>query len=314
MQQKVNTDAPIGTPLTIGSVIFNNIEHPEDLAFPLEQKVATNELLGGNRVVQTLGVQPQDVSWRGKLFDQHAKVRVDALNDMLTKGDPVTLAYLHYAMLVVVSKFTPTWHNEWFAEYDITVTVVNDRAGQFTKPNVPSIDTVISQLGQQAQTNFAKLNALTPASSAESAVKPPSLNTDTIMAQLQTMGAYNTASSATIASIQSLIASDLTTLTTYNAGVKKTMNNGVYSPNVLTAYSAGNDLQNSLQMLATNLSNGQNPITAQVMGGTLYRLAAKYYGDPSLFTVIKTANNLTSSVLPNGVVTTLTIPPSPTAA
>ncbi len=60
------------------------------------------------------------------------------------------------------------------------------------------------------------------------------------------------------------------------------------------------------------ISQGANGQIITVNGGNLFVLAAKYYSDPTLWTVIAQANGLTDPELPLGVPMTLVIPQSGT--
>jgi len=60
------------------------------------------------------------------------------------------------------------------------------------------------------------------------------------------------------------------------------------------------------------ISTGANGTIVTVNGGSLFTLAAKYYGDATLWTTIARANGLTDPELPNNMPLSLVIPQTTT--
>jgi nucleoid-associated protein YgaU len=72
----------------------------------------------------------------------------------------------------------------------------------------------------------------------------------------------------------------------------------------------GTKIQNGLNVIGQNLSNSQAPVSVQVTNGSLFSLASQYYGDPSQYQTIASANGL-SSFQTGPTLQNIIIPPIP---
>lgn len=305
---------PQGPALTIGGLAFLNNEHPEKLAFPLEERQAVHELIGGGRQVQDLGPQPSQVTWSGCFWDAQAAQKVQTLKRMQVAGQAVPLSWYNDQYSVLIAKFTPTWIHEYRCEYELTVTVVADLSGTFTQGTAVSIDSQTlsmystSQIVSQAISGSAAIGVtpLDPSVYSNISVLGTQLNNATPLAQASPSAISQIMS--TINSIQQYLGPYLTTVQNVMATYGSTI-----PPALQNLYYNAQKLNNLLQLIGANAQIGQAPNIVQTGGGvTLYHLASQFYGDPTLATTIKQMNGLKSMQLPGGVTQTLKLPPAQT--
>lgn len=72
--------------------------------------------------------------------------------------------------------------------------------------------------------------------------------------------------------------------------------------------------QNTLQLLVANISGSQSAKNTTRIGGTLYEVAAQYYGDPTQAFALMEFDGFITPQLPNSVDSTINLPPGITAA
>lgn len=306
---------PQSPALTIGGLALLNNEHPDKLAFGLEQRQAIHELIGGGRQVQDLGPQPSDITWPGTFWDEQAAGKVQTLKRMQAAGNAVTLSWYNDSYSVLIKKFTPTWRHESRCDYELTVTVVADLSGTYTQGTAVSLDSQTLAMYSNAQlvsqaisgtTNPVGVTALDPSVYSNVSVLGTQLNNATPLAQASPSTISQI--TATINSMQQSVGPYLESL----QGVMATYSTAIPS-SLQSLYYNAQKLNNLLQLIMDNATVGQAPNIQQTGGGvTLFHLASQYYGDPTLATVIKQANGFKSMLLPGGVIQTLKLPPAQT--
>ena len=287
-----------GTPLSIGSVTFANIEHPEELPISFKQTTVKHELIGGGKVIQTFGTQPQDISWTGNLFDSSVADRVRELSRLLADGRSVSLSYNEYRFDVIVTDFKATFYHEYWAKYEMTTEVIRDKCGLTSTSSATTLDSQTNALLSQALINQQNVPV------------PPIDPSLLANIQIQTSSIASLAA-ASQSDLQPILSNVNTALSGYQSFIAQLE---LVAPSVMTSSTFQQigsvaKIINALTIVAKNLQNGQAPLTVPLMGGNLMQLAAQYYGDASQYTLLKEANNLTSFRLPTGVITNLVIPP-----
>ena len=289
--------------LTLGSVRFADLEHPTKLPIPLAQQIAVHQQAGGTRTVQTFGAQPGDITWSGLLFYRQATERAGELRKMCALGKPVPLRWGAWSWRVIVAKADLVIHHQFEIAYTVTCTVISDKTSHATNAVIQSIDAKNQALYDQILARFNALNQLDPTTT--------SWNTS-ISAVGSQLGVASPLSSATPAQIsQALqqVTSTIGLVSPYVSALQSSTGTNV-SQQLFTAQG----ILSGLQVISSNLASGNPAATIVVASGSLFTLAAQHYGDPSLWTTIAAANNLTSPFLPTGTSTTLAIPPKPTVS
>ena len=297
----IGDSASTGTPLTIGSVTFNNIEHPDELPFVFHQVNAIHELIGGGRIIQTFGTQPKELKWEGNFFDSSANSRIRSLMSMLAAGTPVSLDYQQYSFEVIITDFTATVYHQYWAKYSIAVEIFQDNSALYTQLQGPNIDLQTITAYNQVLTNSADLTLIDPNYDGST------LDLPNLQDNLNAATPIATASSADLSSAITSVSTAQDALTTYQTSLTTGLNYSSATSDQLSAVAISTKMQNSLNVIGQNLSHGQAPLTIQTSNASTFALASQYYGDVSQYSVIKNANGLNSPFTgPN--VTNLVIP------
>ena len=278
---------------SIGNVAFIQDEAPEELAISSSQNLAVHDLIGGNRVIQALGTVWKPLKFEGVFWGANAEYRSRLLARMKAEGTIHRLTYLSYAFQVVIEEFTANYKHQYKCEYTISVQILKDVSGVVSYSTPTSVDS-------QIQTSVASATALTAKmdSGSAAAVKP------SFQAMTSSIHAAGPAAQATgpVAQTASLSISNAITQAQQVLSIPPVTSTTASLLNV-TQY------LNCLSVVQKNFNSGQAPNQVSLNGGSLFDIAAQFYGDPSLATALQVANGLSSTHLPSGVFTVLTLPP-----
>lgn len=284
------TNNPNALALTIGDQVFDNDEHPIELAFGLSQALAKKITIGGGKVVQSLGSIHKDITWTGTLFDARAQPKVASLLQLSDSGQQVTLTYLGiYGFNVVVEDFTPTLLFEWQYTYSITVTVISSISGMTGGAAPTSIATQVASLLNQAMLTANQIAAQdASASSIPTAVQ----QVTALLASAQNLSAGIAVNPALVAAVKAA----LTVAQVYAAATPIT--NGT-----------AQTLVNYLTLVYRNVLTGQSQVSFPAAGANWAELAAQFYGDASLGPTLAVANGSPSALsLSSNVIQNIVIP------
>lgn len=116
----------MSTFLTLGTVVFSNFEIPERINFGGDQALAVHQLVGGKRVIDSLGRLDDDISWSGLMFESTATFRAQFLDQMRVQGLPLNLTWGQFNYQVVIKSFKASFERTYQIPYSITVTVIQD--------------------------------------------------------------------------------------------------------------------------------------------------------------------------------------------
>jgi hypothetical protein len=110
--------------LTLGGISFDDFSTPREMMGGGRQAMVVHKLPGGNRVIDTLGPDEANVTWRGFFFGNGAYANALALDGMRAAGQVVPLTWGGQFRSVIIDTFIyevrrlPVW-----VEYDISCTV-----------------------------------------------------------------------------------------------------------------------------------------------------------------------------------------------
>ena len=171
-------------PMTLGSVSFKSFEVPDKIQYGGTQRHTMHRLIGGQRVFDVMGDDPNDISWSGKMIGPDAQARRLVLDTLRADGEIVQLNWSDIELDVLVSEATFSEGFHWI-DYQITCKVHPD------DPDTPApsaheslLDSVGGALGldlsgalataqpylNSAQTALQSVSTLIPASAAGLAV------------------------------------------------------------------------------------------------------------------------------------------------
>src|ERR1700677_1529741 len=109
------------TSLILGSFTFQGFEIPEEVNLGGEQAISVKKLVGGQRVADPLGEDPDDISWSGRFQTPDALQRAMALDEMYRGGQQQQLTLFGLSYTVLVKRFS--WKPQRFYQvlYSITL-------------------------------------------------------------------------------------------------------------------------------------------------------------------------------------------------
>ena len=157
--------------LTLGGFVFTDFSVPDLLPAGGHQAMVVHKLPGGNRVIDTLGRDDNDIIWRGQFFEQNALNKVIQLDAMRMAGQALTLTFAGQSRQVVISQFIysirrfPMW-----VEYAITCTVYQQSPGT-SAADSSGIDNAASNDASQGS-NIAQNAASNPSSVFDTGAPP----------------------------------------------------------------------------------------------------------------------------------------------
>lgn len=139
--------------IILGPVVFgqgdDNFSTPERIGSGGRQAMAVHKLLGGRRVIDTLGPDDADICWHGQFFGNGALATCLELDALRAQGSPLPLSFAGQGFVVVIAEFhydirqMPVW-----VEYTITCTISQNGAQGSLASAVVGVDTLVtSDLG-----------------------------------------------------------------------------------------------------------------------------------------------------------------------
>lgn len=113
-------------PVSIGDFIFQGFEVPESIRWGGQQSLTVHKLVGGQRVIDAMGPDDDDISWSGIFLSSDASDRADQLDQMRIAGVQQTLTFAGRSYDVIVRHFRADQRKLNHVPYSIVVTVLND--------------------------------------------------------------------------------------------------------------------------------------------------------------------------------------------
>lgn len=120
--------------LTLGGVAFQDMEVPEAISFGGRQRVAVQELIGGGRAVQALGIDEGVITFSGIFSGADAAGRAQLLDAARAIGAALPLVWDSFYYLVIVEKFTAEYRKPNLIPFEISCVVVDDMASAVVAP------------------------------------------------------------------------------------------------------------------------------------------------------------------------------------
>lgn len=294
------------TTVTLGDFEFAGMELPESLRFGGSQALVIHRLIGGARVVDSMGPDDAPLEWGGWFRGVNALERALYLDTQRKLGRALTLTWSELRYLVVITSYSADFQRPYQIPYRISCEVVEDLTSPVNVIAPSSIDDVMADdmgtanglgglIGDGALSSL--LGGLDTAIKAVSSFANAS--TSVINSVLAPISAVQGRVSTLIASTGNSI-QNVGTL----GGVLPGTPAGLSSSALATQVSSFNtlpnlySLQNVVGRMGANLgsvSGSARPVT--MSGGNLMDVASSAYGDASSWTGIAKANGLTDPVL-----------------
>jgi len=135
--------------VVLGGIAFEAWEVPNKLPFGIKQHHVVHRLMGGQRVVDAMGPDPDPISWTGRLRGPNAMARAMMFRSLAAEGSELELFWNGLAFLVLITDFKPVAEREFEIPYTMTVEVVEDLDAPIGGL-ISSLDSVIGADLQQA--------------------------------------------------------------------------------------------------------------------------------------------------------------------
>ena len=129
--------------LILGGIEFQDYEIPAEVIFGGKQTLAVHKLIGGDRVVDAMGPDDDEVTWSGRFQGADATDRAQALEALRASGAQVALVFGSFFYLVVVSQVKCHYQRGYQIPYEVSCTVVqSDSSG--ASSFAASLDSLVS--------------------------------------------------------------------------------------------------------------------------------------------------------------------------
>jgi hypothetical protein len=180
--------------LTLGPVIFQDFELPDQINVGGQQRLAVHRLIDGQRVIDCLGRDDSDITFHGILSGQNATARARMIDVLRVAGEPLPLTWDAFFYTVILSRFEAEYRSPLWVPYRIACTVIQDDASRPVRPIASLMYSLLTDIGVAANESGDPQLDFT---SIQSAIAVPG-------ATIQGSAAYGTAQSE-IAGMQSTI-------------------------------------------------------------------------------------------------------------
>jgi hypothetical protein len=156
--------------LTLGGLELDGFEIPAGVRFGGAQRVVVHRLIGGARVIDTLGRDDAALRWSGIISGTDAADRARAFDAMRAAGQTLELAWNAFAYSAIITELDLDFSSPWWIPYRIACTVVADLAQSFADFLPDLAESVTADLAQAAL--FTDVSGAVAATSAQGGLVP----------------------------------------------------------------------------------------------------------------------------------------------
>ena len=114
--------------LLLGPVAFQDFEVPARINIGGAQRVAVHRLIGGARVIDSLGRDDAELRFEGVFSGQDATLRARTLDQLRVAGAPLPVTWDVFYYTAVLTRFEADYRSAWWIPFRIACTVVHDEA------------------------------------------------------------------------------------------------------------------------------------------------------------------------------------------
>ena len=134
------------TALTLGGVVFQGFEIPEEVPAGGGQMLAVHKMPGGSRTIDAMGPDDDEISWSGRFRGSSAEQRALLLDFMRRAGQQILLTYSLRRYQVVIKKFKANFQQSYEIPYSISCEVLLDETQAILSAAVGLVDSLASSL------------------------------------------------------------------------------------------------------------------------------------------------------------------------
>jgi hypothetical protein len=128
--------------LTLGSIVFQDFEIPQEMPFGGSHMLVVKKLVGGDRVIDAMGRDDAEKAWSGRFRGSLAEGKARTLDQLRIGGQQQLLTWSSLRYLVVIDKFEARFQSPMEIPYSISCTVIQDLSAQIL-PIAPTADASI---------------------------------------------------------------------------------------------------------------------------------------------------------------------------
>ena len=132
--------------LTLGGVSFRDFEVPEKVIFGGKQRIVVQNLIGGGRVVEALGIDDGNISFSGIFSGSDAVSRAQELDAARALGASLPLVWNSFYYNVIIASFSIEYCKINWIPFSIFCVIVDDPLAAFTAIAAPVVDMVANDL------------------------------------------------------------------------------------------------------------------------------------------------------------------------
>lgn len=301
--------------VTLGEFTFAALEARDKINFGGDQRLVVHELVGGVRVVDAMGAQPANLSWRGIMVGESAIDRARYLDTQRKIGAQQVCAWSVFRYTVVIRRFAADFQAPFRIPFEIELEVVEDltqrvlRAPESDSDRVINADmSAVGVLGNQI--GDAPLSGLI--SGLDTAISKVSHFATTARREIASVLDPLRAVQARVNLLRAAASNALINVSSFGGLVPgNPVAQAVRSVNrQIVAATQAPVLQlmdGRLSRMALNIASAPTgPKRVTVAGTDLYAVAAAQYADALAWTTLARANGLTDPSIPD--VRTLAVP------
>lgn len=206
--------------LLLGPVVFRDFEVPPRINIGGAQRVAVHRLVGGARVIDSLGRDDAELRFEGVFSGQDATLRARTLDQLRAAGAPLPLTWDVFYYTAILTRFEADYRTPWWIPFRIACTVLRDEAAALAQTVFSLTDSIGSDMAAAISWADGASIGLSGAQSALSATNATVRGTSDYAGALASLGAANDASSTAISSAETALnTSGINTASSASAGV-----------------------------------------------------------------------------------------------
>lgn len=301
--------------LTLGDFTFGRFEVPEELSFGGDQSLVVHKLVGGKRIIDSMGDDPAALEWSGIFVGSSALGRARYLDSLRKEGAQHLLTWSEFRYQVVIRTFKADFRAPFRIPYRITCEVLSDDTLPVADPPEYSTTKIVRADSAKAIDKATKIGDTELSgivSTLDKAIKSVS---DFAKATQAEINKVTTPLRAAQDRVRLLIASTTTTLrsaSTFggllpNNPIAQGANRLANQISASTRAATLGELNGVLGRIGNNVRAAPSgPRRVTVAATDLYALASKEYGNAMAWTTIARANGLTDPMVRD--VKTLAVP------
>lgn len=132
--------------LSLGDVAFRDMEVPEKISFGGKQRLAVQNIIGGGRIVEALGIDDGEISFSGIFSGSDAASRAQLLDTARALGAQLPLVWQGFYYLFVIAQFSAEYRKSNLIPFSITCVVVTDPLAAAANAVAPIANLIASDL------------------------------------------------------------------------------------------------------------------------------------------------------------------------